>query len=258
MPPAAVPLPVTLPPGLSIAGCYHRCWSRPLCLSVLSSRAGFLPNFTSENMKEPHFCLNPVRVLRCPATSTFTRGGIRRTTCQVSPFFWSKMCCQHPGSQSILFLPWRLFFSLAPCHAARDKPGASPRSPNATGAPYPTGLLGPANASSWHRSLHLNPSGFKPSKILSTAGCCLSPLTSKLAHAQKRREKMALLETEMYTLSLGADLRRLPFSEIFSSYLNILAEKQVFGYKCAAGRKLWAYRVCCLPCKNRAAFRLHR
>lgn len=49
---------------------------------------------------------------------------------------------------------------------------------------------------------------------------------------------MTLLETELYTLSLGADLRSLPFSEIFSSYLNILAEKQVFGYKCAAGRKL--------------------
>lgn len=45
---------------------------------------------------------------------------------------------------------------------------------------------------------------------------------------------MALLKIEMYILSLGADLRRFSSSEIFSSHLNILAEKQVFGYKCAA------------------------
>lgn len=46
---------------------------------------------------------------------------------------------------------------------------------------------------------------------------------------------MALLKIEMYFLSLGADFRRFSSSEMFSSHLNILAEKQVLGYKCAAG-----------------------
>lgn len=48
---------------------------------------------------------------------------------------------------------------------------------------------------------------------------------------------MALSKIEMCILSLGADLRRFSSSEIFSSYLNILAEKQVLGYKCAASRE---------------------
>lgn len=161
MAPASIFLPVMLPPGLSIAGRYPQCRSRPLCLSVLGSRAAFLPNFTNKNMKEPYFCPNPVRVLRCPATSPFTRGRIRLMTCQVSPFFWSKTCCQHLAAQFVLFLPWWLFlFSLAPSHVACDKPGAPPWSPNTTGAPYPTGLFGPASASSRHRTSHLNPSGF--------------------------------------------------------------------------------------------------
>lgn len=66
VPPAAVPFPAMLPPSLSITRHYpqtsrQRAGARPipLCLSGLSSGAGFLPNFKSKSLKVdgmPYFC----------------------------------------------------------------------------------------------------------------------------------------------------------------------------------------------------------
>lgn len=56
---------------------------------------------------------------------------------------------------------------------------------------------------------------------------------------------MALLKADVYILSLG--FKMFFVFEIFSSYLNILAEKnQVFGYKCAGSWELRVRGVCCV------------
>ena len=91
-----------------------------LCLSVLGSGAGFLPNFKNKSLKVegmPYFCLKPMHTLSPPATSPFTRDAVRLTTSQVAPFFWSKTRCWHLAAHArfVLFLPRQLFpFSLAP------------------------------------------------------------------------------------------------------------------------------------------------
>lgn len=182
------PSAMLLPPSLGITWCnplppWQRAGAGPY------RRAGFLPNFRSNSLKVEgmlYFYQNPTHVLRPPATSPFTRAGIRLVTCQISPFFSSKMRyqCLAAQPQLVLFLPWRFLFSLAPpllqpaqcLSSRRDKPGCGrsgviPGSPIAGRAPRRAGPHSPNGASLRCRSSCPSPSGFKASKILGTAGC---------------------------------------------------------------------------------------